>query len=339
MRSNGSLEGWPRAHCDSDHDAMADVRLDSPDPDRTEHRLRSALAARVLVLDGACATMLQPGPDAGASDTLSEREPRRVLDLHRAYLAAGADIIRTNTFQGIGLGPAANEARARCAASAQLARRAVDETVPAPAAGASRTRFVAGAIGPPPPWASGATTTADALRAGYAEQAAGLLDGGIDLFLVETIFSPAIAAAAVLGIRDALRHASLRRPILLSVTLGDRDGTTVGHLPFDQAIDDLLQLEPFGLGVNCSFGLPGLQEAVRRLSALAVPCVSCHPSAGLPDTSGRHPDGPDDTAAGLGTLADAGLLNIAGGCCGTTPGHVHAIAAAVRGLPPRRPRG
>jgi 5-methyltetrahydrofolate--homocysteine methyltransferase len=318
---------------------MVDARLDSADPDRVERRLRTALAARVLVLDGALATMLQAGPDARATDVLSEREPRRVLDLHRAYLAAGADILTTNTFQGIGLGAGAADARARNATSARLARRAIDETVPAGAVDAADARFVAGAIGPPPMRTTGAPDITDGmLQVGYAEQAAGLLDGGIDFFMVETIFSPALAEAAVLGIRDALRHAGLRRPILLSVTLGRPDATTVGAVPFDQAIDALLRLDPFGIGVNCSFGQPGLETAVRRLSTLPVACVSCHPSAGLPDAEGRHPDAPDDTGACLGALADAGRLNIAGGCCGTTPSHVHAIAAAVRGLPPRPPR-
>lgn len=315
---------------------MADERFDASSPGRTEQRLRSALATRVLVLDGAIGTMLLAGARAEPTDALTVREPRRVLDLHRAYLAAGADIITTNTFQSVALGEAADGARERNALAARLARRAVEETV---SGGARDLPFVAGAIGPPPArWAASTGASTAPVRAGYAEQAAGLLDGGVDVFLVETILDCASAEAAVLGIRDALARAGLQRPILLSVTLADRGGTAAAGHTLERTIDDLLRLEPFGLGVNCSFGLAGLDRAVRRLSELAVPCVSCHPSAGLPNPAGRHPDGPDDTAAGLGSLADAGLLNIAGGCCGTTPGHVHAIAAAVRGLPPRRPR-
>jgi 5-methyltetrahydrofolate--homocysteine methyltransferase len=319
------------------------------DPSAHDHaadRLRAALHARVLVLDGALATALHAGPIVTSTDDLTTREPRRVLDLHRAHAAAGADIITTNTFQSLTLGDAAPAIRARNEAAARLARRAIDETV----AGGDHTsgkrtpaRFVAGAIGPPPlpapqPSRPLAAESASRLRAGYAEQAAGLLDGGVDLFLVETIYSLDLAESAVSGIRDAMARAGTSRPVLLSVTLGDRDGRTVGPLPFDAAVDRLLALRPFGLGVNCSFGRDGLPAAVATLAAREIACVSCHPSAGLPDAAGRHPDGPDDTAEALGRLADAGLLNIAGGCCGTTPAHVQAIAAAVRGLPPRRLR-
>lgn len=315
---------------------MIDARLDSRASDSAEHRLREAMASRVLVLDGAIGTMLLGQTAVQPTDALSAQEPRRVLDLHRAYLAAGADIITTNTFQGIALGEAAEAARERNTLSARLARRAVDETL----ASVNGRPFVAGAMGPPPPRPGDRQPDAwsGLVRAGYAEQAEALLAGGVDLFLVETILTTEAAEAAVHGIRDALSRTGQRRPILLSVTLGDRAGTTACGRSLASTMDDLLRLEPFSLGVNCSFGLLGLVSAVKRLSELPVRCVSCHPSAGLPDPCGRYPDGPDATATQLGALADAGLLNIAGGCCGTTPGHVHAIAAAVRGLPPRRPR-
>lgn len=340
-RNNAFRRGVSR-RCGTDHDRMADTRRDFSDADGTERRLRAALIDRVLVLDGAIATSLHAGPVVTSTDDLTLREPRRVLDLHRAYLAAGADIITTNTFQSLALGDDAHVTRARNTAAARLARRAIAETLPEGGASAATPRFVAGAIGSPP-WPHANSGPADpawraVLRAGYAEQAAGLLDGGIDVFLVETIYRVELATAAVSGVRDAMARAGAHRPILLSVTLGDRHASSVGTQRFDDAIAALLNLQPFGLGVNCSFGRDGLAAAVRRLSTQAVACVSCHPSAGLPDAAGRHPDSPDDTAACLGSLADEGLLNIAGGCCGTTPAHVQAIAAAVRGLPPRRPR-
>jgi 5-methyltetrahydrofolate--homocysteine methyltransferase len=269
--------------------------------------LAAQLARRILVLDGAMATLLlQP-------------DPPEVEDLHRAYLAAGADIITTNTFR-----PASYQSHV---AAARVARRAADA--------ASRTtpeqpRFVAGGLGP-----TGQKTLA-AVRDIYRDQMRALIDGGVDVLLVETIVDTLHARAAI----EAVGEAQTTRgsvddggaiPLMLSITV-----TNDGRMLSGETIADLhaaiARTPPFCIGINCGLGardVGGPLEALGRIGTY----VSCHPSAGVPDAFGHYDESPADTARLLAEFARSGLLDIAGGCCGTSPEHIEAIAAAVRDVP------
>jgi 5-methyltetrahydrofolate--homocysteine methyltransferase len=278
---------------------------------------------RALVLDGAMATELHatdgPPAPAPACDGLSISQPSRVRGIHDAYLRAGADIVRTNTFRA-----AAREhertAHALCAASARLAREAADEW-------SRRTpghvRFVAGALGPGDEIASRAR-----VRDAYRAPLRALLDGRVDLVLFETWYCPAQTAGALQAVADAAADANHMVPVVLSVTLD-----ASGRLPVSgAAVDDVLAaIDPStiaGLGVNCGAGFDGLEDALIALRRHA-PLVTCHPSAGLPDPHGRYPHAPAGFADRVASLAVRGLADIVGGCCGTTPAHIEALARAV----------
>ena len=266
-----------------------------------------------LLLDGATATCVHamaatPGPVRGC-DYLSIAEPERVRRLHGAYLDAGADIVRTNTFRAASREHAQDAARL-CSAAARLAREAADEwsrRTPL------RPRFVAGAIGP----AEHDTSSEDA-RAAYRAPLRALIDAGVDLVLLETWYTAAQIAPALAAYLDAASDAGRTVPVLLSVS-----GVSIDD-------DALAAINPqllAGLGLNCGVGPEGLSarlEALRRHARL----VSCHPSAGLPDQSGCYPYTPDDFARIVATYAATGLADIIGGCCGTTPAHVAALARA-----------
>jgi 5-methyltetrahydrofolate--homocysteine methyltransferase len=270
--------------------------------------LRAELARRILVLDGAMATaLLQGATDAAA--------------LHRAYLAAGADIITTNTF-------AASSYRQHRRA-ARCARRAADA---AGGASGTRPRFVAGAIGPTD------RTTVAAIRDIYRRRMQGLLDEGVDALLVETIIDTAHARAAVEAVEDEQQARGCALPLMLSVTVTD-EGCLLSGETLDAFNAAVRHAAPLSVGINCGAGAEQLRQPVERLGHLSRAFVSCHPSAGLPDAFGQYDEAPADTARLLGELARAGLLNIAGGCCGTTPDHIRAIAAAVRDVPARMTRG
>jgi len=268
-----------------------------------------------LLLDGAMATCLHamaatPGPVRGC-DHLALEEPDRVRRLHAAYLDAGADIVRTNTFRAASHEHAHHAARL-CAAAARLAREAADEwsrRTPL------RPRFVAGAIGP----ADDGASSEDA-RAAYRAPLRALLDGGIDLLLFETWCTAAQIAPVLAAYSDAATDAGRTVPVLLSLAGVSTDADALA------AIDPHLLA---GLGLNCGAGPEGFSA---RLAALRrhAPLVSCHPSAGLPDQSGRYRYTPDAFARIVAAYAAAGLADIIGGCCGTTPAHVAALARAGR---------
>ena len=330
----------------------------------THGPLDALLARRILVLDGAMGTMvLRLGLDEDAFrgapfarhdrplrndvDALSISRPELVLGIHRAYLEAGADIIETNTFTAtalaqaeFGLGQAAYELNL---AAAGLARRAADQWSDRTP---DRPRFVAGAIGPAnrsfftSPEAGDPALHADAVahvRAAYREQARGLLDGGVDLLLLETVADTLTASTAIAAILDELDARDLRVPVLVSATITERDGRTLSGQTVEAFYASIRHLRPLAVGLNCAFGARQMRRHLAGLSRVAPELVTCHPSAGLPDASGRYPEQPSDTAALLRELATAGLVNVVGGCCGTTPDHIRAIADAVRDLPPRMP--
>jgi len=319
---------------------------------QTEARLRALLEERILVLDGAWGTMIQsagltdadyrgdrfrdhPGDVAGDPDLLNLTRPDVVLDIHRQYLAAGADITTTNTFTATSIGQAdyGLEAAVRDmnVAGARLARQAADE---------AGGRFVAGSLGPlnvtlslSPRVAEPAfrTVTFDRVKEAYAEQIEGLVEGGVDLLLVETIFDTLNGKAAIAAVREVAPEL----PLWISVTIVDLSGRTLSGQTLEAFWASVEHARPLLVGVNCSLGAQELRPHVAELSRLADCYTSCHPNAGLPNAFGGYDEQPDETAAFLREFAEAGFVNVVGGCCGTGPEHIRRIAAAVEGMAPR----
>jgi 5-methyltetrahydrofolate--homocysteine methyltransferase len=268
--------------------------------------LRAALGRRILILDGAMATLrLQRGLDVAA--------------VHQTYLAAGADIITTDTFSATS--SRQHREAARCA-------RLAADAAPTPP---DRPRFVAGAMGP----TSG--TTVAAVRNIYRGRMQGLLDEGVDVLLVETIVDTRHARAAAEAVEDEQQARGHALSLMLSVTVTDEGRLLSGETidAFHAAIGGAALLS---VGINCGSGAWHLRPPLERLARLTGAFVSCHPSAGLPDAFGQYDAAPADIARRLRELAQAGLLNIAGGCCGTTPEHIQAIARALAGVPARMTR-
>jgi 5-methyltetrahydrofolate--homocysteine methyltransferase len=311
------------------------------------------LDQRILVLDGAWGTILQdaslspadyrgrqftdhPRDVTGDPDILNLTRPDLVLDIHRQYLAAGADITTTNTFTATRIGQAdyGLEAAVRDMnlAGARLARQAVDE--------AGGRGFVAGSVGPlnvtlslsprvdDPSYR---TVTFDQVYSAYAEQIGALAEGGVDLLLVETIFDTLNAKAAI----AAAREVAPDLPLWLSVTIVDLSGRTLSGQTVEAFWTSVEHAQPLIVGVNCSLGGAEMRPHVEELARLAGTYVSSHPNAGLPNAFGGYDEQPAETAGLLRGYAEAGLVNVAGGCCGTTPAHVTEIASAVARLAPR----
>ncbi|RDZ28412.1 homocysteine S-methyltransferase family protein [Lysobacter silvisoli] len=342
--------------------------------------LQDAIAARILVMDGAMGTMIQrheldesayrgerfaAGYDAqhvpdghahgeacgcsrdqrGNNDLLSLTRPEVIYGIHAEYLAAGADLIETNTFNSTtisladyGLEHLAYELNA---AGARLARQACDE---AEARDPSKPRFVIGVLGPTSRTASLSpdvnrpgyrAVTFDELRIAYREATDGLIDGGADVIMVETIFDTLNAKAAVFAIEEAFEARGVRLPLMISGTITDASGRTLSGQTAEAFWYSLRHVQPLAIGLNCALGAKDLRVHVDVLSQVADAYVSAHPNAGLPNAFGGYDETPEDMAAVLREFADAGLLNLVGGCCGTTPAHIAAIAQTVQGLPPR----
>jgi 5-methyltetrahydrofolate--homocysteine methyltransferase len=315
-------------------------------------RLRELLDERIVVLDGPWGTALQalglsaadfrgerlrdhPQDVTGDPDLLNLTRPDVVRDVHRQYLAAGADITTTNTFTATSIGQAdyglQSLVREMNLRGAQLARQAADE---------AGGRFVAGSIGPlnvtlslsprveDPAYRA---VPFDAVYAAYAEQVEALADGGVDLLLVETVFDTLNAKAAIAAARDVAAHL----PLWISVTIVDLSGRTLSGQTLEAFWASIEHADPLLVGVNCSLGAAEMRPYVAELSRLAGTYTACHPNAGLPNAFGGYDQTPAETALLLGEFAEAGMVNVVGGCCGTTPAHIARIAAAVSGLPPR----
>jgi 5-methyltetrahydrofolate--homocysteine methyltransferase len=319
--------------------------------------LRELLDQRVAVLDGAWGTMLQSAgltpadyrddrladhshDVTGDPDLLNVTAPHVVLDVHRQYLAAGADITTTNTFTATGIAQAdyglEHLVREMNVRGAQLARRAADEA----AAATGTARYVAGSVGPlnvtlslSPKVEDPAfrRVSFDQVRDTYAEQIAALAEGGVDLLLFETIFDTLNVKAAV----AAAREVAPDLPLWISATIVDLSGRTLSGQTVEAFWNAVQHAEPLVVGVNCSLGAAEMRPHVADLARFAGTYVSSHPNAGLPNAFGGYDETPDQTAAQLREFARDGLVNIAGGCCGTTPAHIAAIAAAVRDTAPR----
>jgi len=306
--------------------------------------LRELLAERILVLDGAMGTMLQQrhltaedfGGAAleGCNENLVRTRPDVVLDIHRKYFEAGSDIVETNTFGSTplvlgeyGLAEQAYEISKR---AAELARQAADEF-----SKSGRLRFVAGSMGP----TTKAITvtggvTFDGLRETYYTQAKGLVDGGVDLLLVETCQDTRNIKAALLAIQKLSNEIGMPVPVIVSVTI-EPMGTMLAGQTVEAMWASLKHAKPLAFGMNCATGPEFMTDHIRTLSQFSSEFVSCYPNAGLPDEEGKYLETPTSLAAQLEKFADHGWLNIVGGCCGTTEQHIRAIAQMTQGKKPR----
>jgi 5-methyltetrahydrofolate--homocysteine methyltransferase len=327
-------------------------------------RLPGLLAERILVLDGAMGTMLQgrafdeagyrgerfrehPRDLRGNNDLLALTQPDAVRAIHEAYLDAGADIVSTNSFTSTRIAQAdyglddavVHELNVT---AARLARAAADA---AEARDPARPRFVAGALGPTNRTASISQDVSDPaaravtwaeLQSAYHDAAAGLVEGGADILLIETIFDTLNAKAAIYALETVFDELGERLPVIVSGTIVDASGRTLSGQTVEAFWHSIRHADPIVVGLNCALGPRQLREHLDVLSRVADRPVSAYPNAGLPNELGGYDETPQAMADALGEWASHGLLNIAGGCCGTTPAHIEAIAAAVAGLPPRR---
>ena len=336
-------------------------------PDRTAELVR-LMQRRILILDGAMGTMIQQlklgeadfrGPPAcglaqhahdvkGDNDLLSLTQPQAVAAIHDAYLEAGADIIETNTFNATARAQADYRLQDRVAginrAAATVAREAAD-------AWSARTpqqpRFVAGALGPTSRTASispevndpGArNVTFDALRDAYREATDALIDGGVDLLLVETVFDTLNAKAALYAIDEAFEARGARLPVIVSGTITDASGRTLSGQTPTAFWHSVRHARPLAVGLNCALGAALMRPYIEELARVADTFISCYPNAGLPNPMAEtgYDETPAETAGLALDFAQSGFVNIIGGCCGTTPAHIRAIAEALRDVPPRR---
>jgi 5-methyltetrahydrofolate--homocysteine methyltransferase len=325
-------------------------------------RLESLLAERIVILDGAMGTMIQrerlteeqfrgerfrdwPRELRGNNDLLVLTQPGLVRRIHADYLAAGADVIETNTFNATrvsladyGMETLAHEINF---AAARLAREVADE---AARRDPGRPRFVAGALGPTPKTASISPDVNnpgfrnigfDALVAAYREAARALLEGGVDLLLVETVFDTLNAKAALFAIEGLFEEGGERLPLFVSGTITDASGRTLSGQTTEAFYNSVRHARPLVIGLNCALGARELRQHVEELSTIAETRVGCYPNAGLPNAFGEYDDTPEAMATQMAEWARSGFLNLVGGCCGTTPEHIRAIAEAVRAAPPR----
>ncbi|GAC1625879.1 MAG: methionine synthase [Nevskia sp.] len=340
---------------------MLDAPLNPAGSD-TAARLDAIARERILVIDGAMGTMIQsyklseadyrgdrfkdwPHDLKGNNDLLTLTQPQIIREIHRKYLEAGADILETNTFnsQTISMADYHMEALAYelNVEAARLARIETD-AISTP----ERPRFVAGTLGPTNRTASispdvndpGARNVSyDQLVTAYAECTRGLIDGGAHIIMIETIFDTLNAKAAVFAVEQVFEDRGLRLPVIISGTITDASGRTLSGQVTEAFWNSLSHARPFAIGLNCALGGKDMRPYIAELSRIADCFVSAYPNAGLPNAFGEYDEMPEDTAAILAEFADAGLVNIVGGCCGTSPGHIASIAQQVAGKKPRVP--
>jgi 5-methyltetrahydrofolate--homocysteine methyltransferase len=325
--------------------------------------LKRAAAERILILDGAMGTMIQrhklgeadyrgerfagwPRDLKGNNDLLVLTQPEIIRDIHEAYFEAGADIAETNTFnaQAISLADYGMESLAyeMNLAAAQLARQAADLwTARTP----DRPRFVAGAIGPTNRTASLSpdvnnpgfrNVTFEALVDAYSEQARALIEGGVDAILIETVFDTLNAKAAGFAVLETFEASGVTLPIMISGTITDLSGRNLSGQTPEAFWYSMRHLKPFSVGLNCSFGADHLRPAMAEIAAVADCYVSAYPNAGLPNAMGEYDETPEQMACKLEDWARDGLVNIVGGCCGSTPEHIAHLKAHVEKFPPRQ---
>ncbi|HKH33532.1 MAG TPA: homocysteine S-methyltransferase family protein, partial [Beijerinckiaceae bacterium] len=323
--------------------------------------LREAAAERILVLDGAMGTEIQAlklseadfrgerfrehGHDLkGNNDLLILTQPDAVREIHLHYFRAGADIVETNTFSGTSIAQAdyglerivhkLNRDGARLAREAAILAQRED----------GRRRFVAGAVGPTNRTLSISpdvnnpgyrAVSFDQVRDAYAEQVRGLVDGGAEIILIETIFDTLNAKAAIFATQSVFAERGVKLPIIISGTITDLSGRTLSGQTPTAFWHSVRHAEPFAVGLNCALGAREMRAHIQEISKVADTLVCAYPNAGLPNEFGLYDERPEATASMLAEFADAGFVNIVGGCCGTTPEHIAAIAEAVKGKAPR----
>jgi len=280
----------------------------------------------------------------GNNDLLSLTRPDIIAGIHRDYLDAGADLVETNTFNSTSIAMAdyglSHLARELNEAGARLAREVCDDVERA----TGQPRFVVGVLGPTNRTASLSpdgnrpgyrAVNFDGLRDAYRDAADGLIDGGADVLMVETVFDTLNAKAALFAIEDAFDARGARLPVMISGTITDASGRTLSGQTAEAFWYSLRHARPLAIGLNCALGARDMRVHVDVLAQAADAFVSAHPNAGLPNAFGGYDETPGDMAAVIGEFARAGLVNLVGGCCGTTPAHIRAIADAVRGVAPR----
>jgi 5-methyltetrahydrofolate--homocysteine methyltransferase len=335
----------------------------SPSSD-SRRRLLQAASERILILDGAMGTMLQrhkldeaafrgarfchhDHDLKGDNDLLALTQPAIVEAVHDAYFAAGADIIETNTFNATTIAQADYGMESVVydlnVAATRLAKRSADRWT---AKNPARPRFVAGAIGPTNRTLSLSPDVNDPgyravsyqqVYAAYAQQVDGLVDGGADAILIETIFDTLNAKAAIAATQDVLVRKGVDLPIMISVTITDRSGRTLSGQTLEAFWVSVRHARPFSVGINCALGAREMRPYVEELARIADTLVSCYPNAGLPNAFGEYDELPEQTSRLVAEFARAGFINIVGGCCGTTPEHIAEMARAVERVPPRQP--
>jgi len=335
--------------------------------------LQQALSQRILIIDGAMGTMIQrhrleegdyrgerfvDGYDSqhvhgencghdlkGNNDLLLLSKPEVIAAVHTEYLEAGADLVETNTFNATSVSQAdyhlqhlVYELNKEGARVARACCDAVEAMTP------HKPRFVIGVLGPTSRTASISpdvndpgtrNTSFDELRATYREAIEGLIDGGADTLMVETIFDTLNAKAALYAIEEVFDARGGRLPVMISGTITDASGRTLSGQTAEAFYASVSHGRPLSIGLNCALGAKELREHVETLATIADCYVSAHPNAGLPNAFGEYDETPEEMAATLKEFAESGLLNLVGGCCGTTPAHIRAIAGAVEGIPPR----
>ncbi|HMO61047.1 MAG TPA: homocysteine S-methyltransferase family protein [Ferruginibacter sp.] len=326
--------------------------------------IRKELEKRILVIDGAMGTMIQrhrpteatyrgerfkdwPCDVKNNSDLLNLTQPDIIEGIHRQYLEAGADIIETNTFaattiaqEDFKLEDYVHELNVQ---GARLARRAADDYT---AKNPSKPRFVAGAIGPLNRTLSLSpdvnnpgyrAVTFDQVAQAYKEQIKGLVEGGVDLLLIETIFDTLNAKAAIYAARNFFRENNLPQlPIMISGTITDASGRTLSGQTLEAFYISVMHANPLSVGLNCALGASEMRPHIEELSQIAACYVSAYPNAGLPNAMGEYDEAPEQTGHYLEDWAKEGWVNIVGGCCGTTPDHIRHIAEHVKTIAPRK---
>jgi len=332
-------------------------------PEQREAQLIEAANKRILLLDGAMGTMIQEykfeeedyrgerfvdwhSDVKGNNDLLVLTQPKIIYDIHCAYLEAGADIIETNTFNATTISMADYNmqelAKEINIEATKLARNAADKfTIQTP----DKPRFVAGVLGPTSRTASISpdvndpakrNVTFDELVEAYIEATHGLIEGGADLIMVETIFDTLNAKAAVFAIQTVFEQLDIRLPVMISGTITDASGRTLSGQTAEAFYYSMNHIEPFSFGLNCALGPDLLRQYVDEISQISECFVSAHPNAGLPNEFGEYDMESDEMASHIKEWAESGLLNIVGGCCGSTPKHIAALADAVKDYAPRK---
>jgi 5-methyltetrahydrofolate--homocysteine methyltransferase len=326
-------------------------------------KIHEALQNRILVLDGAMGTMLQrhnfseedfrgerfkdfPHPLKGNNDLLSLTQPQAIADVHRKYFKAGADIVETNTFSGTTIGMADYHLEDLVYElnyeSARIAREVADEFT---AQNPDKPRFVAGSIGPTNRTASMSpdvndpgyrAVTFDDLRIAYKEQVKALIDGGCDILLVETIFDTLNAKAALFAIEEVKDELSLDIPIMVSGTITDASGRTLSGQTVEAFLISISHIPLLSIGFNCALGADQLKPYLKRLAHNTNLNISAHPNAGLPNAFGQYDQTPEQMRELIKEYLEDNLVNIIGGCCGTTPEHIRLIAEVAKQYQPRK---